>query len=218
MAAKSTIQLIWAQVSKMLSTVLDKQCFVTTLRHSTTPEIYFDWSTPASWEQEIHIPISGANYTRLIPYTLQPQTVFDKIVLYNITIPAMTGQPTHTGVYFGNGTEVTVDTAFKVIGSTYGPGTCYNFNQNGNSYSFNGAYMPQTKAPWDNSLTVSYFITLEGDQIYSLTQFGWNGKRRRRSLELRQTMAIKRRPSFSKPDSFSNAGRLRHLSQRYNES
>ena len=72
--------------------------------------IYFDWSTPASWEQEIHIPISGANYTRLIPYTLQPQTVFDKIVLYNITIPAMPGQPTHTGVYFGNGTEVPVGT------------------------------------------------------------------------------------------------------------
>ena len=33
--------------------------------------VYFDWSTPANWEQEIHIPISGTNYTRLIPYTLQ---------------------------------------------------------------------------------------------------------------------------------------------------
>ena len=55
----------------------------------------------------------------------------------------MTGQPTHTGVYFGNGTEVSVGTPFKVIGSTYGPGTCYNFYQNGNSYIFNGAYMPQ---------------------------------------------------------------------------
>ncbi len=137
--------------------------------------IYFDWSTPANWEQEIHIPISGTNYTRLIPYTLQPQTIFDKIVLYNITIPEMTGQPTHTGVYFENGTEVSVGTPFKVIGSTYGPGTCYNFAQNGNSYDFNGAYMPNVKAPWDSSLTVSYFITLGGDRIYSLTQFGWNG-------------------------------------------
>ena len=32
-----------------------------------------------------------------------------------------------------------------------------------------------TKAPWDSNLTVSYCITLEGDRIYSLTQFGWNG-------------------------------------------
>ena len=74
----------------------------------------------------------------------------------------MTGQPTHTGVYFGNGTEVPVGTPFKVIGSTYGPGTCYNFYQNGNSYIFNGAYMPTTKAPWNNNLTVSYCITLDG--------------------------------------------------------
>ena len=84
----------------------------------------------------------------------------------------MAGQPTHTGVYFGNGTEVTVGTPFKVIGSTYGPGTCYNFAQIGNSYDINGAYMPSVKAPWDSSLTVSYFITLEGDRIYSFTQFG----------------------------------------------
>jgi hypothetical protein len=137
--------------------------------------VYFDWSTPASWEQEIHIPITGTNYTRLIPYTLQPQSVFDKIVLFNITIPAMTSQPSHTGVYFGNGTEVSVGTPFKVIGSTYGPGTCYNFYQNGSTYIFNGAYMPQTKAPWNSNLTVSYCITLEGNRIYSLTQFGWNG-------------------------------------------
>ncbi len=137
-------------------------------------KIYFDWSTPSNWEQEIHIPIPGANYTKLIPYALQPQTVFDKIVLYNITIPAMTGQPTHTGVYFANGTEITVGTPFKVVGSTYGPGINYNFFQNGNSYTFNGAYLPNVRAPWDSSLTVSYMITLEGDRIYSLTQFGWN--------------------------------------------
>jgi hypothetical protein len=87
----------------------------------------------------------------------------------------MTEQPTHTGVYFGNGTEIAVGTTFKVIGSTYGPGTCYNFYQDSNSYIFNGAYMPNTKSPWDSNLTVSYCITLEGDRIYSLTQFGWNG-------------------------------------------
>src|SRR5665647_467875 len=87
----------------------------------------------------------------------------------------MNGNPDQSGVYFRNGTEVLVDTAFKVIGSTYGPGTCYNFNQNGNSYIFEGAYMPQTKAPWNNNLTVWYFITLQGEQIYSLSQFGWNG-------------------------------------------
>ena len=137
--------------------------------------VYFDWSTPASWEIEIHIPISGANYTKLIPYTLQPQIVFDKIVLYNITIPAMNGQPTSTGVFFGNGTEVTVGSPFKVIGSTYGPGTCYSFNQMGSSYTFDGAYMPFTKAPWNSNLTVSYLLTLNGDRLYSLNQFGWNG-------------------------------------------
>ncbi len=138
--------------------------------------IYFDWSTPASWEQEIHIPISGANYTKIVPYTLQPQTVFDKVVLYNITIPELAGQPNHTGVFFGNGSEVAVGTPFKVLGSTYGPGTNYNFYQigNGNSYTFNGAYMPNVKAPWDSNQTVSYFITLQGDRIYSLIQFGWN--------------------------------------------
>ena len=47
--------------------------------------------------------------------------------------------------------------------------------QNGNSYTFNGAYMPSAQAPWDNNVTVSYFITLAGDRIYSLSQFGWNG-------------------------------------------
>ena len=135
-------------------------------------KVYFDWNSPASWTQEIHISLPGTNYTKLIPYTWQAQTVFDKIVIYNITIPALTGYPTNTGVYFENGTEIPVGTIFKVIGTTYGPGTCYNFYQNGNSYTFNGAYSPSTKAPWNNNLNVYYAITVDGARIYSL--YSWN--------------------------------------------
>jgi hypothetical protein len=138
-------------------------------------KVYFDWDTPASWQQEIHIPISGTNYTRLIPYTWETQTIFDKVIIYNITIPAVPGNATSTGVYFENGTEVAVGTPFKVIGSNYGPGTDYTFNQNGNNYNFDGAYMPTTQAPWNHNINVGYCITLDGSRIYSPTMFGWNG-------------------------------------------
>ena len=93
MAVKPTIQLMAAQASIVLIDSSGQTVFRNYFKTLDNTRVYFDWSTPASWEQEIHIPISGTNYTRLIPYTLQPQSVFDKIVLYNITIPALTGQP-----------------------------------------------------------------------------------------------------------------------------
>jgi hypothetical protein len=137
-------------------------------------KVYFDWNSPANWVQEIHIPITGTNYTRLISYNWQPQTAFDKVMIYNITIPEI-GTTGHTGVYYQDGTEVAPDTAFKVIGSNYGPGTCYSFNQMGNNYNFDGAYMPNTQAPWNNSIYVGYCITLDGSRIYSPAHFGWTG-------------------------------------------
>jgi hypothetical protein len=90
--------------------------------------IYFDWNNPASWQQEFHLSISGTNYTKLVPYTVQPTQIFDKVVVYNITIPALAGSDSHTGVFFENGVEVPVGTDLKVIGSTYGPATRYNYN------------------------------------------------------------------------------------------
>ncbi len=137
-------------------------------------KVYFDWDNPANWVQEIHVPITGTNYTKLIPYTWQSQSVFDKVVIYNITIPEI-GTTGHTGVYFQDGTEVAPNTAFKVIGSTYGPGTCYSFSQNGNTYNFDGAYIPSTQAPWNGNISVGYCITLDGSRLYSPAQFGWNG-------------------------------------------
>ncbi len=133
-------------------------------------KIYFDWNDPANWQQEIHIPIAGSNYTRLIPFTSQPLQAFDKVVIYNITIPAMNGYPSNTGVFFRNGTEVPVGTNFKVIGTTFGPATRYNYNWNNNIGTIQGAYVP-----WDNNLNLCYCLTLDGQIIYSAQQFGWNG-------------------------------------------
>jgi hypothetical protein len=137
--------------------------------------IYFDWNNPANWQQEIHESIPGNNYTKLIPFTSQQTQIFDKIVIYNITIPALNGNASHTGVYFENGTEVPVGTDFKVIGTTYGPATRYNYNWNNNVATITGANVPSTNAPWNNTLSVYYCLTLDGQRIFSFQQFGWNG-------------------------------------------
>jgi hypothetical protein len=141
--------------------------YFTTLNNQ---KIYFDWNNPASWQQEFHESIPGTNYTKLIPFTSQPTQVFDKIVIYNITIPALNGDVSHSGVYFENGTEVPVGTDFKVIGTTYGPATRNNIYWNNNNPIVNGAYVP-----WNNNLNLHYCITLDGQNIYSSQQFGWNG-------------------------------------------
>ena len=133
-------------------------------------KIYFDWNDPASWQQEIHIPISGNNYTRLIPFTSQPIQAFDKVVIYNITIPALISDPLHTGVFFANGAEVPVGTNLKVIGTTYGPATRYNYNFINNIATIIGA-----NVPWNNNMQSFYCLTLDGQTIYSNQTFGWNG-------------------------------------------
>ena len=76
--------------------------------------------------------------------------VFDKIVIYNITIPALNGDVSHSGVYFENGTEIPVGTDFKVIGTRYGPATRNNIFWNNNNPIVNGAYVP-----WNNNLNLS---------------------------------------------------------------
>jgi len=117
--------------------------------------VYFDWNdNPASWLEEIHIPIPGTNYTRLIPFSWQPQQVFDTIYIYNITIPELTDNPTHTGVYYEDGSEVSVGANFKVYGTPYGPGTRYSYGWDNDTWVAWGAYIPGTNAPWNTS-TVS---------------------------------------------------------------
>ncbi len=134
-------------------------------------KVYFDWNSPASWTQETHIPIPGTNYTKLIPYTWQAQTVFDKVVLYNITIPS-NGTTGHTGVFFENGIEITVGTPLKVYGTASGPGTLTYVYPNGNGYTFAGDYSQCMLAPFNNNLNVYYAITIDGSRIYSL--YSWN--------------------------------------------
>src|SRR4030066_1004100 len=142
------------------------QNYFTTLDNE---KVYFNWNdNPASWLEEIHIPIPGTNYTRLIPFSWQPQQVFDKIFVYNITIPELTDNPTHTGVYYEAGSEVSAGKNFKIYGTSYGPGIR-------NDYG-GGAYVPGIEhAPWNNSNVVNYFTTLEGTRIYSYQPFGWVG-------------------------------------------
>jgi hypothetical protein len=137
-------------------------------------KVYFDWNTPANWRNETHFPIAATNYTKLVPFTWQNQTVFDKIVIFNITIPEQTGTG-HTYVYYGDGTEVPVNTNFKVLGTKYGPATNYRLNQQPDgTYIFDSAEVPMTNAPWSGS-SVGYCITLDGTILYSLNRFDWNG-------------------------------------------
>jgi hypothetical protein len=147
--------------------------YFTTLNNE---KVYFNWhDNPANWLEEIHIPIPGANYTRLIPFSWQPKQVFDKIYVYNITIPALAGNPTHTGVYYENGSEVPVGTNFKVFGTYYGPGTRYDYGWNNNWWVAWRSQVPGMEhAPWNSSSQpVNYFTTLDGTRIYSFQSFGW---------------------------------------------
>ncbi len=140
--------------------------YFTTLNNE---KVYFNWNdNPASWLEEIHIPIPGTNYTRLIPFSWQPQQIFDTIYIYNITISS-------AGVYYEDYNEVPVGTNFKVIGTSYGPGTRYSFGYDNNTWVALGAYVPGTNAPWNSSQMVNYFTTLDGTRIYSFQSFGWNG-------------------------------------------
>lgn len=139
-------------------------------------KIYFDWNkNPAGWIEEFHILVPGANYTRLIPFSWQQQKIFDTIYIYNITIPALTGDPEHTGVFYEDGTEVPVNTTFKVFGTYWGPGTRYNYGWDMGEWSPHGAFIPNIDAPWNTTKRVGYFTILNGTRIYSEWNFGWMG-------------------------------------------
>jgi len=141
-------------------------------------KIYFDWDkNPASWVEEFHIPVPGANYTRLIPFSWQPQQIFDTIYIYNITIPSLPWDPLHTDVFYENATEVPVNATFKVFGTHWGPGTRHHYSWYDGEWVSEGAYVPDMKAPWNESIHVQYFMTLNGTRIYSEYNFGWMGDR-----------------------------------------
>jgi len=147
-----------------------QKSYITTLDGT---KVYFDWETkPASWSNEIHVQIVGTNYTKLIPFNWTTQPIFDTVYIFNITIPEDTLNPGHTGVFYENGTEVTVGTAFKVFGTSRGPGTRGDFDYSGGN--LNWAWLPGVeKTPWNESIGAQYFTTLDGMRIYS-DGFGWD--------------------------------------------
>jgi hypothetical protein len=149
--------------------------YITTLNGT---RVYFDWeNNPASWIEELHISVPGTNYTRLIPFSWQPRQIFDTIYIYNITIPALPWDPTHTGVFYEDGTEVPVNATFKVFGTRWGPGTRHVYSWDTGEWRSEGAFIPGVLAPWNKTKSVQYFITLDGTRIYSEWNFGWMGDR-----------------------------------------
>jgi hypothetical protein len=149
--------------------------YITTLNGT---KIYFDWDkNPASWVEELHVPVPGTNYTRLIPFNWQPQKIFDTIYIYNITIPALPWDPVHTGVFYKNGAEVPVNASFKVFGTHWGPGTRHQYSWFDGEWTPEGAFIPSIEAPWNKTKNVQYFTTLNGVHIYSEYNFGWMGDR-----------------------------------------
>jgi len=139
-------------------------------------KVYFNWNdNPANWLEEIHIQVPGTNYTRLVPFNWQPTQVFDTAYVFNITIPSLPWNPSQTGVFFENGTEVPVGANFKVFGARYGPGIRYFYSWDNNWWIPQGGNIPGTSAPWNSSQWVNYMIALDGTRIYSPYNFGWNG-------------------------------------------
>jgi len=149
------------------------QAYITTLEGT---KIHFDWDkNPVSWTEEFHIPIPGANYSRLIPFNSEPQDVFDTIYIHNITIPALPLDPLHTDVFDEGGVEVPVNATFKVFGTRWGPGTRHHYSWNDGRWFPEGVFIPGTQAPWNETMYVQYFTTLNGSRIYSEYDFGWIG-------------------------------------------
>jgi len=137
-------------------------------------KVYFDWERkPCNWVEEIYVPVPGTNYTRLVPFTWQTKQVFDTVYIYNITISALPWNPTHTEVFYDDGTEVPVGATLKAYGTARGPGTQGNYDQEGNLF----AWLPSMQAPWNDTVWVGYMTALNGTSIYSQYHFGWMGDR-----------------------------------------
>ncbi|MGD8505981.1 MAG: hypothetical protein PVF15_04885 [Candidatus Bathyarchaeota archaeon] len=141
-------------------------------------KVYFEWETqPASWVDEIHLKIPGANYTRLTPFSWQMQPICDTAYIFNMTIPEDSGNPGHTSVFYENGIEVPINATFKAFGTHWGPGVRQDYHHEGDQWTPDaGGHMHGTEAPWNSSLHVNYIIGLNGTRIYS-EDFGWRGDR-----------------------------------------
>jgi hypothetical protein len=168
----------WDQVEEVYDNRTGEVLYRNYIRALNGTKIYFNWDTnPPNWIEEIHIQVPGTNYTKLIPFEWRPLHVFDTIYVFNITIPALPWNSTSTGVYFENGTQVPIGTNFKVFGTSKGPGTRYSYYWENRTWILTGFFLPATKAPWNSSLDVNYFVTLDGKRIYSPYAFGWMGDR-----------------------------------------
>jgi len=135
--------------------------YITTLNGT---RVYFDWDrNQANWVEELHILVPGANYTKFIPFNWTNQLIFDHVYIFNITI-------TEPGVFYEDGTPVPVGTTFKTFGTSRGPGTRGDFDYS--SGHLNWAWLPGVEAPWNRSMFMYYFTTLDGSCIYS-DHWGW---------------------------------------------
>jgi hypothetical protein len=166
------------QMETVIDNATGQTNYMNYIRNLDGQKVYFDWNdNPASWIEEIHAPVPGINYTRFYPFSWQSKQVFDTVYVHNITIVEQYLNPNHTGVYYKDGSEVPVGTTFKVYGTSYGPGTRYNYNYDWETDLWTewGAYVPGSDAPWNDQEWVNYFTTLDGQRIYSYESFGWRG-------------------------------------------
>ena len=138
-------------------------------------KVYFNWNDkPANWLEEIHIQVPGTNYTRLVPFNWKPVQIFDKVYVFNVTIPEIPWNLGHTDVYYEDGSEVPVGTNLKVFGTNAGPGIYHNYFWDPNGWwTQTGSYIPGIQAPWNNSTWMNYFTTLNGTRVYNSWMFGW---------------------------------------------
>jgi hypothetical protein len=164
----------WDQWEEVYDNSTGETLYRSYIRALNDTKIYFNWDTnPPNWLEEIHIQVPGTNYTKLIPFEWGPLQVFDTIYVFNITIPELSWNPGHTEVFYEDGTEVPVNTTFKVFGTSRGPGTRYWYHWDNQTWIQDGIFIPETEAPWNSSLFVQYFTTLDGNRIYSPHAFGW---------------------------------------------
>jgi hypothetical protein len=164
----------WDQWEEVYDNKTGELLYKSYIRALNGTKIYFNWDVnPPNWLEEIHIQVPGTNYTKLIPFEWGPLQVFDTIYVFNITIPELSWNPGHTGVFYENGTEVPINTTFKVFGTSRGPGTRYWYHWENQTWILDGIFLPMTKAPWNSSLDVQYFTTLDENRIYSPYAFGW---------------------------------------------
>ena len=130
-------------------------------------KIYFNFTSPASWQEETHIPIQGNNYTRLIPYTLSgspaiPNVSYDSATWRFVQTSTASTLQDGTGYYLiaSNGSRIDL-----VLVDTWWAGTTQQRSQ-----LFNGPlsnYYPRFSINIDGQ---DYFV-LDPSQVTD----SWNG-------------------------------------------